>query len=1655
MKRILFLLPVLFLATVFHVRGQITGCDRDPSCTGNMLTMDVTSGRTAEFVDIDTRNPLRNLSTAITFEAWLLPGEQPGRRQFVAGLWGPNQDNNDQWVVYIEDTEITFELNHPDFNLGSVDNTIVKADVPNLYTRGWVHLAVSWDGTTTKGRIYSDGIRVAEDSNATYPLTQLNPVTRNNLFTQLGSTNALYDNENRYRSFLGNMDEVRIWNRSLTDQEIRCRHILSLRGNESGLILYYRFNDNRNTSTLCDASGNGHTGRLRNGITLDTNLRVMPPTYTVIPAAINTPLNCTADTTFTFRLTDTSFCGSNVTLEMIGRDSALFQLSTTSLNLTQNNQRTVTLRLNAQITGDIEATLRVRGTDRCNAAYDVPINLQRTTELSYSKPRIEFDTLYVGCLEQTFTEDTIEICNTTGRSMQIRNASNSDRTNFSVRPENPSRPWPLTLAPGECWRVIVRVNLLDTTRTLYDTLRIESDDRCPGSGIVPMQGHSQDVIVLLNPSGPGRLDQPGVEVDFGSVCPNQISDVRLYEYRNFASDTAFIDSIYFGTTEFFARRRAYPLVMPPLYAFQADFMRFRPTSGGNKFDTLFVRGRYRGCTIVKKFAVRGYGINVDNGFDQPSVDFGNITIGKTAQRTVNAFNNGDNTRFTAYLKVGDVFRITSTKSFQLNTGGQQPVTVEFRPREAITYYDTLCIFDQQCLGTTCIPISGTGVFDALAFEPAFLLLEDVVGCECKRDTVRVENVSGGPLTIIGQPTSGLVDANGKMQIVGSFRTGVINPGEEFEYIVEYCPNDLTTDRADLGYIHLELTDGQIYEILVRTSSVVPRLFVEPLTAFGIVEAGWQQEQRVLVENISMVPINVTNINLPPGYVLLGTTPALPTVLGPRDSLWVDVEFRPTDEISYNGQIVVETDSPCDIDFRGDFEGTGKIVRLDVPVTFINFGLNKPCECTEREIPLPNNSDFIPMSVDSIWIDAGGLANANPTYYSWRSKRTGNSNTPYQIPPKTTDTLVITFCPSGPSDTSQIVHNAKIHIAASGTDSRGVQIWNEEFATTISGRREIFFVSNRGNNIVSFGRPRTVGTTTNSNVQITVPDQFLNPSGDSLIITNVRFEPDDRVFTAQASTGAPLPWVIRRGQTFRINLTFSPRAPRTYTAKMVLEFAHPCAGIDTTITVTGAGYASNRGWEVAIDTARPISIRDTFFLSTCDTLMIPVAAFQQMPPEQEVVDILFHVDYDTNSLMPLDVISPHTTNTSLVDTGDGSWIAVRDMWNLPAGDFAYVRYLIKGGPNAFAIRLDNFDYDSDSLVEYRYITDGDIAWVIVDEPLIAIEGLTDFDTVLVKTCEDQDVVVWNPGNLPVQFDSLALPKDHRISVSSAPIPATLQPGDSLFLTVSYCPTDEAFNDTLLPAFATAPCVISDSGRIRSIGYAPPWPIRLEIVEDPVMGIIADTVQVTIRTDRYMPVSPIDLSFRLDYNRRALQFAGIESPYTTAVQAVQTQNGLQVTIPGIDSIEAGVLATLDFVFAVPDTAVTQMFLSVAREDFKSDSIFFVKPVPTGDTSNVQVDPRCNITTLDFREGLSNKISTPTPNPAGDRVSLEVEFFEDAAARLVLYDAAGHEVLRLLPGTEVLPGGRYRLEFDVSDLPSGAYFLVFQARKFHATEGLRITR
>lgn len=120
----------------------------------------------------------------------------------------------------------------------------------NLQPGKWYHVAAVNDNGTR--RLYVNGV---EKTLTGTPLT----VAANTDQLTIGSDFLL--NNNRY--FRGRMDEVRIWNCVRTQTEIQDAMHKQLRGNENGLVAYYRFNQTSGTA-LTDLTSYNHTGTLTN-----------------------------------------------------------------------------------------------------------------------------------------------------------------------------------------------------------------------------------------------------------------------------------------------------------------------------------------------------------------------------------------------------------------------------------------------------------------------------------------------------------------------------------------------------------------------------------------------------------------------------------------------------------------------------------------------------------------------------------------------------------------------------------------------------------------------------------------------------------------------------------------------------------------------------------------------------------------------------------------------------------------------------------------------------------------------------------------------------------------------------------------------------------------------------------------------------------------------------------------------------------------------------------------------------------------------------------------------------------------------------------------------------------------------------------------------
>jgi hypothetical protein len=128
---------------------------------------------------------------------------------------------------------------------------------PNPLIPGeWIHYSVTYDGYTVC--MYKNGLLIVTNSGREGDIVTMNwPVT-------IGDRNGGSD------WFPGSIDEVRIWNRALTQQQIQANINCELTGNEPGLIAYYNFNqgipnsNNTGITILNDQTPNHLNGSLQN-----------------------------------------------------------------------------------------------------------------------------------------------------------------------------------------------------------------------------------------------------------------------------------------------------------------------------------------------------------------------------------------------------------------------------------------------------------------------------------------------------------------------------------------------------------------------------------------------------------------------------------------------------------------------------------------------------------------------------------------------------------------------------------------------------------------------------------------------------------------------------------------------------------------------------------------------------------------------------------------------------------------------------------------------------------------------------------------------------------------------------------------------------------------------------------------------------------------------------------------------------------------------------------------------------------------------------------------------------------------------------------------------------------------------------------------------
>jgi len=172
-----------------------------------------------------------------------------------------NGDDATGWGIGIEDSKVT-----------GLFGTKLWAITDEVLTTGkWYHIAMRRSNNTVQ--FFLNG-ELLDYSNAMAPLTPNAKFTIGNMYSADGS--SLYTD-----SFDGQIDEVRVYDAALADQQIRENMCRTIEGDESNLVAYYNF-DNTSGTTLQSFDGS---------TTNDLTLENMSDDDWVSSSAFNTWLN--------------------------------------------------------------------------------------------------------------------------------------------------------------------------------------------------------------------------------------------------------------------------------------------------------------------------------------------------------------------------------------------------------------------------------------------------------------------------------------------------------------------------------------------------------------------------------------------------------------------------------------------------------------------------------------------------------------------------------------------------------------------------------------------------------------------------------------------------------------------------------------------------------------------------------------------------------------------------------------------------------------------------------------------------------------------------------------------------------------------------------------------------------------------------------------------------------------------------------------------------------------------------------------------------------------------------------------------------------------------------------------------------------------------
>jgi photosystem II stability/assembly factor-like uncharacterized protein len=778
--------------------------------------------------------------------------------------------------------------------------------------------------------------------------------------------------------------------------------------------------------------------------------------YTIFGATINVISDIDFATVVLGNKRDTSFTITNtgnipltINSIQIGGDDTDFVLGavTFPVSIPVNGNRTftvsfipqslgaknATLTINHNITGKSPTTITLQG----HAIEPIPI-------ININPLALNFGDVIIGTLKDL----SVSLENKGGAKLTIDSliviGANADM--FIL--DSPTLPYDITPSSKYDLSVSFNPTLLGTKSAMLMISHNAEDS--PYTVILSGNGVKPEIVII-----PDTLD-------FGDVSRGGNS-TKYFQIRNDGTAALVISSIVKEGTDATQFNRysnpdsANSQIIVVAGQIATVNVRFTPTSNGQKNSYWIFN--HNADSSQSRLYLKGNGISPIIVIDFNSINFGDLNVGSSLQRSLKITNSGTAPLVISSVSIsGDVFRLTNNETtITIAPGNYHELAVQFLPTANITYNGSITLIHNATGSPTNIQLSGNGLSSSIVVDPTNIDFYDVLVSTSITKTFKITNGGNANLVISSFNFVGI--DSGLFSLTSNLSLPItLTSSQSVDLTVQFLPTSLGIKNAELDI----LNNATTVNVPLTGRGVQPSISLNPndIIDFGGVTANSSSSDRYInISNVGTAPLFISNLQITGADASM-----FKRVSSPDSSVFQNItiaagsnfvftfNFTPLDSGVKNAKIIfTHALGASEISLTG----LGLVSGISVTPNPLDFG----------DIEIVNYKD-LPLVIrntgnTNVRVNSFVVSGANVTLFS-RFSNPDSSTIGFTLTPSTTYTVTIRFKPDVPGTKNAILdvvtNIINFNIALNGRGTGG-EISVKEPTDVTSENNTFLFQSN--------------------------------------------------------------------------------------------------------------------------------------------------------------------------------------------------------------------------------------------------------------------------------------------------------------------------------------------------------------------------------------------------------------------------------------------------------------------------------------------------------------------------------------------------------------------------------------------------------------------